>query len=224
MPASFAIGEAVYDFKGLSFPRESRDTIQNVDASIRNIAVVDMSSARALARSEMGQLSAPLASARCCSKSSSRSTKSQSGHTEARYARLLGATGSPEGSDVAFAVHYADSYACWDGEDIELVVASRDRVRARILNKLGLRRYRSGDLYAASELFRQATREDEDYAWGWYNSAALHSVHDEQNEALISLRTALELDPSKAERACNDADFEGLRDTARGAELLGCEP
>lgn len=142
---------------------------------------------------------------------------------ELRSWNLLGAMGSPEGSDVAFAVHYADSYACWDGEDIELVVASRDRVRAQVLNKLGLRRYRSGDLYAASELFRQATREDEDYAWGWYNSAALHSVHDEQNEALISLRTALELDPSKAERACDDPDFEGLRDTDRGAELLACE-
>jgi len=41
----------------------------------------------------------------------------------------------------------------------ELVVASRARVRAQLLSRLGLRRYRSGDRYAASELFRQATRE-----------------------------------------------------------------
>jgi tetratricopeptide (TPR) repeat protein len=135
---------------------------------------------------------------------------------------LLDARVSPDGSSVFVAMHYLDGVMCWDGEDIELTIADRHAVRAKIANAVGLRAYRAGELDEARARFHDATVEDPDYAWGWFNLAALQSRHGELDASARSLGRAIDLDERLRQRACNDDDFTALADTEPGRALLRC--
>jgi hypothetical protein len=136
--------------------------------------------------------------------------------------QVLDARISPEGDSVWLAMHYTDGAMCWDGEDIELTIAVRGQVRAKLANAAGLRAYRAGELDEAAALFDQATVEDPTYAWGWFNRGALHSQRGEVEAAALSLTEAIALDPSHQERACGDDDYQALAETTEGAALMGC--
>lgn len=135
---------------------------------------------------------------------------------------VLDARVSPDGSAVWMAIHYRDGVMCWDGEDIELTIADRDRVRAQLANAVGLRADRAGETDEAQARFVDATTEDPSYAWGWWNRGALESRRGDVEAAAKSLREAIALDESFAARACADADYAALASSAEGAELLDC--
>lgn len=129
---------------------------------------------------------------------------------------------SPDGSDIALVASHEETQMGRIVRGLSIVVVSRGRVRAQLANELGMKRYEEGNFYAARALFRQATLEDENFVSGWYKQAALESVHGEVNASISSLQAALDLDPTKAQQACHDQDFESVRNSTRGAELLGC--
>jgi tetratricopeptide (TPR) repeat protein len=135
---------------------------------------------------------------------------------------LLDARVSADGSSVFVAMHYMDGVMCWDGEDIELTVADRRAVRAKIANAVGLRAYRAGELDEARARFHDATVENPEYAWGWFNQAALQSRRAEVEESVRSLGRAIDLDERLRERACKDDDFTAVADTEPGRALLRC--
>lgn len=136
--------------------------------------------------------------------------------------RVLDARVSPDGNAVWVAMHYADGVMCWDGEDIELSVADRSAVRAKLANAAGLRAYRAGQWDEALALFTAATTEDPGYAWGWFNRGALQSRRADTDAAAHSLARAIELDPTHRDRACADEDYIALEATERGAALMAC--
>ncbi len=136
--------------------------------------------------------------------------------------QVLDARTSPDGESVWLAMHYTDGAMCWDGEDIELTIADRSAVRAKLANAAGLRAYRAGELDEAATLFEQATTEDPTYAWGWFNQGALQSQRGDVQGAALSLAEAIELDPSHQERACADEDYGALAATDEGMALMDC--
>jgi len=136
--------------------------------------------------------------------------------------QVLDARISPDGTTVWLAMHYTDGVMCWDGEDIELTIADRGRVRAQLANAAGLRADRAGELHEAATRFQQATREDPSYAWGWFNQGALSSRAGDVDAAAASLREAIALDPSLAARACDDEDYTALAASAEGDALMAC--
>jgi tetratricopeptide (TPR) repeat protein len=135
---------------------------------------------------------------------------------------VIDARTSPDGSAVWMAIHYRDGVMCWDGEDIELTLADRGAVRAKLANAVGLRADRAGETAEAYDRFVEATTEDPGYAWGWWNRGALESRRGDVDAAADSLREAIALDASLAERACADEDFAALAGSDAGAELLAC--
>lgn len=135
---------------------------------------------------------------------------------------VLEASTSPDGSAVWMAIHYRDGVMCWDGEDIELTIASRGTVRAKLANAVGLRADAAGETDEANARFVEATAEDPGYAWGWWNRGALESRRGDVAAAATSLRKAIALDASLAERACADDDYAALAGSELGAELLAC--
>ncbi|MEM7154567.1 MAG: tetratricopeptide repeat protein [Myxococcota bacterium] len=124
--------------------------------------------------------------------------------------QVIDARISPDGESVWLAMHYTDGVMCWDGEDIELTIADRGRVRAQLANAAGMRAYRSGDFDEAAELFGEATAEDPSYGWSWFNQGAMHSRNGDFEEADQSLRNAMNTDHRFAERACADDDYHAL--------------
>lgn len=135
---------------------------------------------------------------------------------------VLDASVSPDGSSVFVATHYLDGVMCWDGEDIELTIADRHAVRAKLANAVGLRAYRAGELDEARARFHDATVEDPEYAWGWFNQAALQSRRGELEHSARSLSHAIDLDERLRKRACNDDDFTALADSEPGRAVLRC--
>jgi len=136
--------------------------------------------------------------------------------------QILDARISPDGESVWLAMHYTDGAMCWDGEDIELTIANRSLVRAKLANAAGLRAYRADEIDEAATLFEQATAEDPTYAWGWFNQGALHSQSGDLEGAAVSLSEAIALDPSHQARACDDEDYGALAATEDGMELMDC--
>lgn len=136
--------------------------------------------------------------------------------------QVLEASTSPDGSAVWMAIHYRDGVMCWDGEDIELTIADRANVRAKLANAVGLRADAAGETVEAYARFVEATTEDPGYAWGWWNRGALESRRGDVTAAATSLRKAMALEESFAERACADDDYTALVDSELGAELLAC--
>lgn len=124
--------------------------------------------------------------------------------------QVVDARVSPDGESVWLAMHYTDGVMCWDGEDIELTIADRNLVRAKLANAAGMRAYRSGDFDEAAELFREATIEDPGYEWSWFNQGAMHSRNGDIEAARASLEKALEIDHGLWERACGDDDYANL--------------
>lgn len=132
---------------------------------------------------------------------------------------VLEARTSPDGRAVWMAIHYRDGVMCWDGEDIELTIADRGQVRAKLANAVGLRADAAGEPDEAYARFVEATAEDPGYAWGWWNRGALESRRGDVVAAATSLRKAIALDEGFAERACADADYAALVDGELVAEL-----
>lgn len=141
-------------------------------------------------------------------------------HVDAQ--EVLDARISPDGEAVWMAIHYRDGVMCWDGEDIELSIADRSLVRAKLANAVGLRADRAGEQAEAYARFVDATVEEPSYAWGWWNRGALEGRRGDLAAAAASLGKAIALDPSFAERACADDDYAALAGSALGAELLAC--
>jgi hypothetical protein len=129
---------------------------------------------------------------------------------------------SPDGSAVWMAIHYRDGVMCWDGEDIELTIADRGAVRAKLANAVGLRADHAGQAVEAYTRFVEATTEDPGYAWGWWNRGALESRRGDVAAAAESLRNAIALDGSFSERACADEDYAALVGSEVGAAMLAC--
>lgn len=135
---------------------------------------------------------------------------------------VLEARVSPDGDAVWMAIHYRDGVMCWDGEDIELTIADRSLVRAKLANAVGLRADWAGETDEAYARFVDATTEDPGYAWGWWNRGALESRRGDVDAAAESLGRAIALDASLAERACADDDYATLAASEAGVELLAC--
>jgi tetratricopeptide (TPR) repeat protein len=135
---------------------------------------------------------------------------------------VLHASTSPDGSAVWMAIRYEDGVMCWDGEDIELTIADRGQVRAKLANAVGLRADVAGETAEAYARFVEATTEDPTYAWGWWNRGALEGRRGELDAAAQSLGRAIALDASFAERACDDDDYAGLAASDAGATMLAC--
>lgn len=135
---------------------------------------------------------------------------------------VIDARVSPDGDAVWMAVHYRDGVMCWDGEDIELTIAERGAVRAKLANAVGLRADAAGETDEAYARFVEATAEDPGYAWGWWNRGALESRRGELRAAAESLRHAIALEASFAERACADDDYAALAGSELGVGLVAC--
>lgn len=138
-------------------------------------------------------------------------------HVDAQ--EVLEARTSPDGRSVWMAIHYRDGVMCWDGEDIELTIADRGQVRAKLANAVGVRADQAGQTDEAYARFVEATAEDPGYAWGWWNRGALEGRRGDVTAAASSLRKAIALDESFAGRACADADYAELVDSELVAEL-----
>ena len=141
-------------------------------------------------------------------------------HVDAQ--EVLEASISPDGRAVWMAIHYRDGVMCWDGEDIELSIADRANVRAKLANAVGLRADEAGETHEAYARFVEATTEDPGYAWGWWNRGALESRRGDVDAAAKSLAQAIALDQGFAERACGDEDYAALLGSEAGAALVSC--
>jgi len=135
---------------------------------------------------------------------------------------VLDASVSPDGRAVWMAIHYQDGVMCWDGEDIELSIADRGQVRAKLANAVGLRADEAGETDEAYARFVEATTEDPGHAWGWWNRGALESRRGDVDAAAKSLASAIAIDESFAERACADEDYAALVASEAGETLVAC--
>jgi hypothetical protein len=132
---------------------------------------------------------------------------------------VIDARVSPDGSAVWVAIHYRDGVMCWDGEDIELTIADRRQVRAKLANAAGMHAYEAGELDQASAWFHEATTEDPGYAWGWFNRGALESRRGELEAAAKSVGKAS--DPRVRRRRLHGAGRHGGRRGAARVRLRG---
>jgi tetratricopeptide (TPR) repeat protein len=73
----------------------------------------------------------------------------------------------------------------------------------------------------AKQLLREALERYDDRGTLYYNLACAEALLGETDEALGHLRQAVEAQPSLAEPAREDHDFESIRDDPQFAELLG---
>ncbi|NRA67085.1 MAG: tetratricopeptide repeat protein [Pseudobacteriovorax sp.] len=85
--------------------------------------------------------------------------------------------------------------------------------RSEFYNGLGLTYYRLNNMDAALLLFSQASAVNPSDATARYNEACVLSLLGRTNEALGSLKEAINLDPQLIRLAREDGDLENLRDT-----------
>jgi tetratricopeptide (TPR) repeat protein len=88
-------------------------------------------------------------------------------------------------------------------------------------NAEGFQAYQDGDYERALELFRAGEAEFPDSAGRLYNVACMCSLLGKREEAIASLRRALEADADTyGPAAAKDPDFEPLRDDPEFVQLL----
>jgi tetratricopeptide (TPR) repeat protein len=102
------------------------------------------------------------------------------------------------------------------------------------LNAQGFRLYQAGRYPEALEKFQAAAQASPDYALAHYNTAATLGVlrkqgkvcdHDAYRADIVEkLTQAVKLDPKRLERAKQDKDLDGIRDTLGWQKLLGYSP
>jgi tetratricopeptide (TPR) repeat protein len=91
--------------------------------------------------------------------------------------------------------------------------------RAAPYGNRGMAHYRAGGYAEAAAAFEEGIDAVPEFAGVHYNAACMRSLTGEADRALAHLRRAIELDPSLADLAKGDADFDPIRE--RVAELTG---
>ena len=76
----------------------------------------------------------------------------------------------------------------------------------------GMEHYREGRYEEAALAFEEGIEAVPDFPGVHYNAACMRSLTGEAERALAHLRRAIELDPSFAELAKGDSDFDPMRD------------
>ena len=123
---------------------------------------------------------------------------------------------------------FVDSASPRDGHRLRLVRlpepgARRARARAHVTNALLLYR-NEGDLTAAEGELAIASAMDPQYALGRYNHALLLALVGRFNEALDSLKVAVNRDGAYAVQARKAPELEALKDDPRLEKLLSSAP
>ena len=95
--------------------------------------------------------------------------------------------------------------------------------RSDYYNGMGLAYYRMNDYNQALFLFSTATRVDPQDATARYNEACVLALIGRRDEALVSLKQALLLDPRLVASARQDADFSSLKASHQFVELTTAE-
>ncbi len=109
---------------------------------------------------------------------------------------------------------------------------TEEPVNARALNRLGIARFRCGEVAGALEAFQKAARLEPDYAEPWNNSGLLRQMLGRLTEAAADFDRALAVRPDYAEALTNRGrvrqalgDVEGARaDFDRALELAAGTP
>ncbi len=107
----------------------------------------------------------------------------------------------------------------------EAILAYEDAIllepnRSEFYNGLGLAYYRKNNMDKALNIFVQATQIDPNDATARYNEACVLSLLGRSNEALGSLKEAINLDPTLSSAAANDQDFANIRASTIFAEIV----
>ncbi len=95
--------------------------------------------------------------------------------------------------------------------------------RSEYYNGLGLALYRQMDLSAALTEFTRATEIDPGDAAARYNEACALALLGRKDEALFSLREAIQLEPRLSEQARVDKDFRSMSSLTGFQELIAAE-
>ncbi|NDE16139.1 hypothetical protein EBZ80_14525 [bacterium] len=98
-----------------------------------------------------------------------------------------------------------------------------DPTRSEYYNGLGLALYRQMDLSAALTEFTRATEIDPGDAAARYNEACALALLGRKDEALYSLREAIQLEPRLSEQARVDKDFKSMNSLTGFQELIAAE-
>jgi tetratricopeptide (TPR) repeat protein len=92
--------------------------------------------------------------------------------------------------------------------------------RSEYYNGLGLALYRRSEMQAALGEFTKATEIDPGDASARYNEACTLAILGRKDEALLSLREAIQLEPRLSEQARVDKDFASISDSSGFKELI----
>lgn len=84
----------------------------------------------------------------------------------------------------------------------------------------GLAYHCLNNITAAENDYRTATELDPDAADAYYNWACLAATQGNDEEAIEYLKKAIELDPNQRAFACDDEDFESLRESSTTFQTL----
>lgn len=95
--------------------------------------------------------------------------------------------------------------------------------RSEYYNGLGLALYRRSEMKAALGEFTKAAEIDPGDASARYNEACALALLGRRDEALVSLREAIQLEPRLSEQARIDKDFASISDSNGFKELLAAE-
>ena len=95
--------------------------------------------------------------------------------------------------------------------------------RSEYYNGLGLTLYRQADMMAALTEFTKATEIDPGDASARYNEACALALLGRQDEALYSLREAIQLEPRLSEQARVDKDFASIKRMTGFQEIIAAE-
>jgi len=98
-----------------------------------------------------------------------------------------------------------------------------DPTRSEYYNGLGLALYRQMDLSAALTEFTRATEIDPGDAAARYNEACALALLGRKDEALYSLREAIQLEPRLSEQARVDKDFKSMNSLTGFQELIAAD-
>jgi tetratricopeptide (TPR) repeat protein len=95
--------------------------------------------------------------------------------------------------------------------------------RSEYYNGLGLALYRQADMLAALTEFTRATEIDPGDAAARYNEACALALLGRKDEALYSLREAIQLEPRLSEQARVDKDFKSINTLTGFQELIASD-
>ena len=117
------------------------------------------------------------------------------------------------------------TYNRWENEEIVYdTIAPQsllDQKLAELYNAVGMHYYDEKDYEKAVESFDKALQIQEDYAQVYFNKACTQSLKGDKDEAIESLKKAIELEPGKfIEKAKTDKDLDEIRNEKEFLKII----